>query len=165
MSLLVADLIQALSFVISFHWHSVRPVGSNHQLCVAQGVMIHLGDVASAFFVLAIALHTWYQVGLGRKLDDQSFNAVILTIWVASVLLTVIAPAAHGSGVYVASGAWVCATSSLSSILSNHSFSVGSTRSTKVFASELTMSSSSSLSLRVLPYTGYCSLNYAARGS
>lgn len=107
LSLLCADLIQALSFVCSFFWYSHEPIGSNRHWCTTQGVMIHLGDVASAFFVLAIALHTWYQVGMGRKLDDHTFVGILVFIWGFSVILTVIAPAMHGTEVYTASGAWV----------------------------------------------------------
>ena len=56
MNLIFADLCQAASFLISFYWIAIDGILAPTAACTIQGFLLHFGDVASAFFVLAIAL-------------------------------------------------------------------------------------------------------------
>jgi hypothetical protein len=50
--LLVSDLLQAIGFAISFEWILEPPLpGIATTTCTGQGVLIQIGDVASALFV------------------------------------------------------------------------------------------------------------------
>jgi len=114
-NLALADLMQALSFVISWHWLQRREVDSNSGWCFGQGFLVHIGDVSSAFFVLAIALHTWFRVVKNREIPYKIFIGVVAFIWCFAMLLTILAPIMRGKHVFVQSGAWV--SSPIQSIL------------------------------------------------
>ncbi|KAI0388147.1 G protein-coupled glucose receptor regulating Gpa2-domain-containing protein [Hypomontagnella monticulosa] len=104
--LILADCIQSLGFLISFHWVAERQIIGPNGACFVQGWFIQLGDVASAFFVLAIAIHTTYQVVLGRSLGHKAFICGILGIWGISLLLTSLAPIIGGRFVFQRAGVW-----------------------------------------------------------
>ncbi|KAK7757781.1 hypothetical protein SLS62_000159 [Diatrype stigma] len=121
--LILADLLQALGFIISFHWASGRAIRGPDSVCFAQGWLIQLGDVASGFFVMAIALHTCRQVATmtsrsssssssGAALRSTSpirhrhFLAGICGIWAFSLLLTALAPILGGRYVFLRAGSW-----------------------------------------------------------
>lgn len=105
--LIFADLLQALGFLISFHWSAQRAIIGPDPVCFAQGWLIQLGDVASGFFVLAIALHTFSQVTLSRSLQHRYFMAVVVGLWVFSLVLTSLAPILGGRYVFTRAGSWV----------------------------------------------------------
>ena len=105
--LILADLFQALGFVISFYWASQRRIEGPSSVCFAQGWLIQLGDVASGLFVLSVALHTCYQVTLSRSLRHGRFVAGVCGVWAFSVLLTVLAPGLGGRYVFLRAGSWV----------------------------------------------------------
>ena len=107
-NLLLGDLQQSLSFLISIHWLNLGRIDSPSMSCFAQGWLINMGDMSSGFFVLAIALHTWYSVVLGRKVSNTAFTSGIVGIWMFSLLLTFLGPALHGRNYFVRAGAWVC---------------------------------------------------------
>jgi hypothetical protein len=105
--LILADFIQSLGFIISFHWTSERRIIGPDGACFAQGWLVQMGDVASAFFVLAIALHTSSQVVLRKALSHRTFLLAILGIWLISLLLTIMAPIVGGRYVFQLAGSWV----------------------------------------------------------
>ncbi|KAF2478398.1 uncharacterized protein BDR25DRAFT_390573 [Lindgomyces ingoldianus] len=109
--LLVADLVQSLAFAFSFYWLTSGavggPVNKPTGACFAQGFIVHFGDVGSAFFVLAVAAHTCFQVGFSRRLSDKPFFWGVGLTAILSLILTIIPPAAYGTGVYVDTEAWV----------------------------------------------------------
>ncbi|XDG09698.1 hypothetical protein ABKA04_009313 [Annulohypoxylon sp. FPYF3050] len=104
--LILADLIQALGFLISFHWVAERRITGPNSSCFAQGWLIQLGDVGSSFFVLAIAIHTTYQVILSKSLSHRAFVACVLGVWGLSVGLTSLAPIIGGRYVFMRAGVW-----------------------------------------------------------
>jgi hypothetical protein len=106
-NLLLADLQQSLSFFISIHWLRLGQIDSPSRTCFAQGWLIQIGDVASGFFVLAIALHTWFAVVMSRKISYNTFTMAILGIWAFALLVTILGPAVHGPRYFVRAGAWV----------------------------------------------------------
>jgi hypothetical protein len=105
--LLLADLQQSLGFVFSIHWISQNKIVGPSAACFTQGWFIHIGDVSSGFFVLAIAFHTWISVVKGRKLPHGLFVAIILGIWCLAAFLTMLAPLINGRYVFLRAGSWV----------------------------------------------------------
>lgn len=106
-NLALADLMQACSFIISWHWLQRGEIDSDSNWCFGQGFLVHIGDVSSAFFILAIALHTWFRVVRNREMPYNVFLGVVAFIWCFAGLLTILAPILKGKHVFVQSGAWV----------------------------------------------------------
>lgn len=111
--LILADFLQSLGFLISFHWASNHEIVGPNGGCFAQGWLIQLGDVASAFFVLAIAVHTTYQVTLSRSVSYSVFVCSILGVWTFAVLLTSLAPIIGGRYIFLRAGMWASHTHSI----------------------------------------------------
>lgn len=106
-NLLLADFQQSLSFLITLNWLKIGGMESPSTVCFAQAWLLNMGDVSSGFFVLAIALHTWYSVVLGRKLNYAVFTVGILSVWAAAFILTVMGPVTKGSNFFAKTNAWV----------------------------------------------------------
>ncbi|CAJ2510769.1 Uu.00g063940.m01.CDS01 [Anthostomella pinea] len=104
--LILADFLQALGFIISFHWTSQGSITGPSGACFAQGWLIQLGDVSSSFFVLAIACHTTYQIILSRSLSYKSFVISVLGVWGAALLLSSLAPIIGGRYIFMRAGVW-----------------------------------------------------------
>ncbi|KAK8204778.1 G protein-coupled glucose receptor regulating Gpa2-domain-containing protein [Phyllosticta capitalensis] len=105
-NLLLADLQQAVSFAISFHWIEDDRILAPSSACNAQAWLVQIGDVSSGMFVLAIALHTFWGLVKGRQLAYRTFICTTISIWVAAVLLSILGPILHGSKYFTAAGAW-----------------------------------------------------------
>ncbi|KAI1506172.1 G protein-coupled glucose receptor regulating Gpa2-domain-containing protein [Biscogniauxia marginata] len=104
--LILADFIQSLGFLISFHWAAEGKIIGPNGACFAQGWMIQAGDVSSALFVLAIAVHTMYQVMFGKSLSYNLFITMITGVWAVALLLTCLAPIVGGRFVFMRAGVW-----------------------------------------------------------
>lgn len=70
--------------------------------------MLSSRDVASGFFVLAIAIHTWLGVVKGYKMPYRWFVVSILSIWLFSLILTLLGPAMYQERYFARAAAWVC---------------------------------------------------------
>jgi hypothetical protein len=105
-NLLLADLQQSIAFSISIHWLRLNKILAPTAPCFMQAWFMHLGDVASGFFVLAIAIHTWVSVVKSYKMPYKWFVVAILFIWLAALTLTVLGPAAFGSRFFARAGGW-----------------------------------------------------------
>lgn len=105
-NLLLADLQQSIAFSISFHWLRIDAILAPTASCFIQGWFLNLGDVASGFFVLAIAVHTWLGVIKGYKLPYIWFVIGILGIWFVSIVLTAIGPAMYQDRFFARAGGW-----------------------------------------------------------
>jgi hypothetical protein len=108
-NLLLADLLQSIAFAISFHWLRIDKILAPTAPCFIQGWFLNLGDVASGFFVLAIAVHTWLGVVRGYRLPYFAFVAIILVVWFLAVFLTVLGPILHQNRFFTRAGGWVSA--------------------------------------------------------
>lgn len=113
-NLLLADLQQSIAFVITLHWLKLDKILAPTAPCFIQGWFLHIGDVASGFFVLAIAIHTWLGVVKGYRMPYFWLVASIIGIWFAAVLLTVLGPAMHGNRFFTRAGGWVSNQSTFS---------------------------------------------------
>jgi hypothetical protein len=106
-SLLLGDMQQSLGFLFSVKWLQDGQILAPTNACFAQAWFIHIGDVSSGLWVLAIAVHTFFAVVKGCKLDFVPFCGVIVIVWMISVVLTLIGPVTHPSDFFVRAGNWV----------------------------------------------------------
>lgn len=106
LNLLIADVQQSSSFLVSWHWVHRQQVLAPSAGCFAQGWLLHSGDVGSGFFVLSIALHTFYTAVFGRRIGRRTFYALVVTVWCITYLLTGIGVAIKRERYFVLAGAW-----------------------------------------------------------
>lgn len=88
LNLLIADLQQSSAFLISFHWLRYGRILAPSSPCFAQAWLLHSGDVSSGFFVLAIAMHTFYTAVYGKRVGHKTFAALVVCAWVFAYFLT-----------------------------------------------------------------------------
>lgn len=106
-NLLLADLQQSIAFAISFHWLRIDKIVAPTAPCFIQGWFLHIGDVTSGFFVLAIAIHTWLAVVRGYKMPYVWFVLSIAGIWLFGLFLTILGPIMHKDRFFTRAGGWV----------------------------------------------------------
>ena len=106
-NLLLADLQQAIAFVMSFHWLRINKILAPTVPCFLQAWFLQIGDVSSGFFVLAIAIHTWLGVVKGYKVPYKWFIVSILGLWAFALLLTILGPAIYQERYFARAGGWV----------------------------------------------------------
>ncbi|KAH6667197.1 G protein-coupled glucose receptor regulating Gpa2-domain-containing protein [Halenospora varia] len=105
-NLILADCQQSIAFLISFHWIAKNGILAPTAACFIQGWFVQVGDVSSGIWVLSIAIHTWYAVVRGRKVEYVRFCCCLVGVWVFTMLLAVIGPIAHPKNYFVSTGAW-----------------------------------------------------------
>ncbi|KAI4617443.1 hypothetical protein J4E80_005646 [Alternaria sp. BMP 0032] len=105
-NLLIADLQQSIAFSISFHWLRLNKIAAPTGACFLQAWFLQIGDVASGFFVLAIAIHTWLGVVKGYKMPYFWFVVSILSIWAFALFLTVLGPALYQERYFARAAGW-----------------------------------------------------------
>jgi hypothetical protein len=106
LNLAFADLCQAAAFLISFYWIAKDAILAPTSACTAQGFLLHLGDVSSAFFVLAIAIHTYWTAVMSRRVPYRIFGCILVILWLGVIFLTVLGLAIHKDLYFVRAGAW-----------------------------------------------------------
>lgn len=110
LNLLIADAIQAASFVLSFWWLHLGGILAPTPACQIQGTFLNIGNVGSGFFVLFIACHTFYTAVMGERPGQRLFFGLVAAVWALAILLTIIGPALHGRDYFVRTGAWCWAS-------------------------------------------------------
>jgi G protein-coupled glucose receptor regulating Gpa2/G protein-coupled glucose receptor regulating Gpa2 C-term len=108
--LLLADFQQATAFLISMHWIQVNRIVAPTPACSAQGWLVQFGDLSSGLWVLTIAIHTYYTIILGKKMEHKPFILMTVSIWLFCLVLSVIGPAVHPKDYFVRAGAWCWAS-------------------------------------------------------
>jgi hypothetical protein len=103
---LIADFIQAASFLFSFHWVKRDGIFAPSSACFAQGFLLNIGDLTSGFFVMAIAFHTFYTAVKGRRIGHVGFIASVVSIWTFALILSIIGPIQYKDKYFVRAGAW-----------------------------------------------------------
>ncbi|GIZ38805.1 hypothetical protein CKM354_000220600 [Cercospora kikuchii] len=107
LNLLIADLQQSSAFLVSWHWYRINAILAPSTPCFAQAWLLHSGDMSSGFFVLAIAVHTYFTAVHGKRLSDRTFMAMIAGVWIWSYFLTAIGIWIRGRDKYFsAAGSW-----------------------------------------------------------
>lgn len=106
-NLALADFIQGLGFIVSLRWISQNSLHATDPACFLQGIWLQIGDPMSGLFVLAIALHTFMQVSLGRQISHRMFVSIVVGLWIFGIVLVVIPIGIAGQYVWMPSVAWV----------------------------------------------------------
>lgn len=106
MNLLIADFIQAVSFLFSFHWIRKDGIFAPSSACFAQGFLLNIGDLTSGFFVMAIAFHTFYTAVKGRRIGHFGFMMSVIGVWSFALVLSIIGPIEYRDQYFVRAGAW-----------------------------------------------------------
>ncbi|KAH8726824.1 G protein-coupled glucose receptor regulating Gpa2-domain-containing protein [Phaeosphaeriaceae sp. PMI808] len=105
-NLLVADIQQALAFLLNVEWLRVGSVVVENPICFAQGWLVSTGDLGSGVWCFAIGLHTFASVILNYRLTPRYFYATIAGLWVFTIGVSSIGAGVYGSSIYVRSGVW-----------------------------------------------------------
>jgi hypothetical protein len=106
-NLILGDLIEAVGGVFSLYWLARDEIVSKSRPCNVQAWTFTIGTNATAFWVLAIALHTYFAVIHSRILSFARFCLVLAAIWIIIIFLAVIGPFTHSDDFYVNTGVWV----------------------------------------------------------
>ncbi|KAF7315258.1 Git3 domain-containing protein [Mycena indigotica] len=108
-SLLVSDLFQALGSILNARWIRDMAVELG-PLCTAQGVLKQLADVATAWWTLVIAIHTFCLLFLELKTSRFTLYATLISGWFGIAAIVIAGPAAldtvHHGPFYGISGYW-----------------------------------------------------------
>ena len=105
-NLLLADVQQALSFLLNVEWLKLGSVEIQNPVCFAQGWLVSTGDVGSGIWCLAIGLHTFASVVLNYRLKPWSFYLTICLIWLFILGISSLPVFLFGRGIFVRSGIW-----------------------------------------------------------
>ncbi|KAJ5622899.1 hypothetical protein N7490_011504 [Penicillium lividum] len=105
-NLALADFIQGLGFIVSLRWIGQNSIHAEDPGCFLQGIWLQIGDPMSGMFVLAIALHTFMHVSLGRQISHRVFVSIVVGLWIFGIVLVVIPIGIYGSHVWMPSVAW-----------------------------------------------------------
>lgn len=106
-NLLIADFFQSMAFVLSFQWIQLGGIFAPSATCYVQAGFLHIGDLASGFFVMSMALNTVYILYKDKTMPLHAMIASIGAIWAFSFMLTLIGPLQHGPDFFVRAGNWV----------------------------------------------------------
>lgn len=106
MNLIFADLCQASAGVISFYWIEKDGILAPTAVCAAQGFFLNFGNLAAAFWVLAIAVHTFVTAALRIRIPYSVFNALIWLLWLFALILNTLGLAIHREAYFARAGLW-----------------------------------------------------------
>ncbi|KAK2630232.1 hypothetical protein QTJ16_001052 [Diplocarpon rosae] len=105
-NLLLADVIQALAFLLNATALQKNGIFVHTPTCSAQGWLISTGDLASSVFTCAIAAHTFASVVKDYRLPAGKFYSCIAGAWVFFYTMGSLGPLIHGRDFYVRANAW-----------------------------------------------------------
>lgn len=106
-NLLLADIQQALAFLLNISALRNNAIVVRTPTCFAQGWFVSTGDLASSVFILTIAVHTLFSVVKDYRLPSTAFYCVIAFDWLFVYIMAAIGPILHGRDFYVRASAWV----------------------------------------------------------
>lgn len=105
-NLFIADIFQALSFIISFWWVSKDKLVGPNMACNTQGLLIQIGDVASGLWALAVAVHTFLNIVAQKTVTHRTFVTLVVLLWSFIMILATLGPLRGGKDFFVPAGAW-----------------------------------------------------------
>ena len=107
-NLLLADIQQAVAFLLNISALRNNAILVGTPTCFAQGWFVSTGDLASSVFICSIAVHTFFSIVKDYRLPTKSFHCCIAAAWLFVYVMAAIGPALHGRDFYVRASAWVC---------------------------------------------------------
>ncbi|KAK1985688.1 G protein-coupled glucose receptor regulating Gpa2-domain-containing protein [Colletotrichum cereale] len=110
-NLLLADIQQALAFLLNVQWLTRNAIEVGTSTCWTQGWFVSTGDLASSVFITGIAIHTYVSIISNKKIPTWTFHTAIAMMWIfvyGTGILAVIVTANGKTegGLYVRAGAW-----------------------------------------------------------
>ncbi|KAH6856396.1 putative G-protein coupled receptor protein [Chaetomium sp. MPI-CAGE-AT-0009] len=110
-NLLLADIHQAASFVLNAVWVGRDGIRVRTATCWAQAWLIQTGDLASSFFITAIAVHTYLAVVWKYTPPQSAVYTVVVFLWAFNYILIIIGIAVtdngrEAGGFFVRATAW-----------------------------------------------------------
>ncbi|GJC87258.1 hypothetical protein ColLi_10096 [Colletotrichum liriopes] len=111
-NLLLADIQQALAFLLNIEWLTKNAIEVGTGTCWTQGWFVSTGDLASSVFITGIAIHTYMSIVSAKKVPTWVFHTAIVMMWAfvyGTGILGVIVTenGKNEGGLYVRAGAWV----------------------------------------------------------
>lgn len=106
-NLLLADIQQALAFLLNINSLRNNAILVGTPACFAQGWFVSTGDLASSVFICAIAFHTFFSVVKDYRLSSNIFYGAIAAAWTFVYAMAAIGPMIHGRLFFVRASAWV----------------------------------------------------------
>lgn len=106
-NLLLADIQQALAFLLNIAALRDNAIIVGTPTCWAQGWFVSTGDLASSVFICGIAVHTFFGVVKDYRLPTVAFYCCIAAAWTFIYVMAAIGPILHGEDFYVRADAWV----------------------------------------------------------
>jgi hypothetical protein len=111
-NLLLADIHQAASFLLNAVWVGRDGIQVRTTTCWAQAWLIQTGDLASSFFITAIAVHTYLAVVWNYTPPQSAVYIVVVFLWAFNYVLIIIGIAITDNGrevggFFVRATAWV----------------------------------------------------------
>ncbi|GAA5827459.1 hypothetical protein JCM11251_003820 [Rhodosporidiobolus azoricus] len=111
-SLLLGDLIESSGFMLSFGWIARGGLPSSstrNPYCTAQGVIIQLGDLGSAFSSLVICVNLFLILVFQIHTSKKVLLGVLGVQWTIIAIMTLIGPVAlerDGMPFFASTGGW-----------------------------------------------------------
>ncbi|KAI0974009.1 hypothetical protein F4678DRAFT_394454 [Xylaria arbuscula] len=111
LNLLIADIHQAIAFILSTTWVVQDRVAVGTGTCFAQGLFVSLGDLASSLFMSAIAIHTFFSIVYKYRPPHKTLYICIVLVWAFIYLISFLPVAgtlngASSGGFFVRAGPW-----------------------------------------------------------
>jgi hypothetical protein len=105
-NLVLADFQLDLGFFFDAAWLGRDEVIAPSRSCFAQGYLVNIGDLASGFFIFAIACHTFANVLWKKRISLTALACCIGGLWILAVILTCIPIILHPKDIFVVQGNW-----------------------------------------------------------
>ncbi|OHW99204.1 integral membrane protein [Colletotrichum incanum] len=110
-NLLLADIQQALAFLLNIEWLTRNAIEVGTGTCWTQGWFVSTGDLASSVFITGIAIHTYMSIVSVKKIPTWVFHTAIVMMWAfvygTGILGVVVTEnGKKEGGLYVRAGAW-----------------------------------------------------------
>ncbi|GAA5930070.1 uncharacterized protein JCM15063_004707 [Sporobolomyces koalae] len=121
LDLLLGDLLQAIGFFLNYSWYrhgALPPTARPTALCTTQGILIQIGDTASAFSSFIITLNLFSVIVFSKHPSVKALSCVMVLQWVVVAVLALIGPRwlqQSGKPFYADAGAWCWISSHYSS--------------------------------------------------
>ncbi|EME80153.1 uncharacterized protein MYCFIDRAFT_99037, partial [Pseudocercospora fijiensis CIRAD86] len=105
-NLVLADLIQATGFVMNLEWLSKNAITVLTPTCWTQGWFLNAGDVGSAVFTFAMAIHLFMDIIIDKRMPYWPFLGCIVLGWIFNFFCATIGIVLHPRDFYVRAGLW-----------------------------------------------------------
>lgn len=107
LNLILADLQQAVGFSLNAEWVRNDSIIAATPTCWTQGWFLNAGDVGSAIFTFAMAIHLFADIVFDWRLGYTPFLLTIIALWTFNYFLATIGIIMHPKDFYMRAGPYV----------------------------------------------------------